>query len=217
MRKMKKFTSLVLVSAMCMSLAACGNNDEKTPETSGTEVTTEIATETTAAEAGYKNDVTVADIEAAVATAVGEAYYANTPVESLEALEITEDMYTEFIYKMPMISVNVDTLIVVKAAEGKVADVEAKLNQYRDNNINDLMQYPMNLTKIQCSQVATFGDYVVFVQLGADKGTLAVEAASAAAGEQETLSEDEMVAIEMEAINEQNEIALAAIETILTK
>lgn len=207
MRKFKKITSLLLIGTMCVAIAACGKKDNQSGviKESDDGSVNEIVVTTPA----YKNDVAVADIEAAVAAALGEDYYAAMPMESLEMLEITEDMYTDFVYKIPMINVNVDTLIIVKAAEGKVADVEAKLNQFRDNNINDLMQYPMNLTKIQCSQVVTYGDYVVFVQLGADKGMLASESAG------ENASEDEIVKLEMDAINEQNQIALDAIEAML--
>lgn len=206
MRNFKKITSLLLVGTMCIAMAACGKNDVVKESDDGS--VNEIVVTTEATE-GYKNDVAVADLEAAVAAAMGESYFPAMAMETLEMLEITEDMYTEFIYKIPMINVNVDTLIIVKAAEGKVADVEAKLNQFRDNNVNDLMQYPMNLTKIQCSQVVTFGDYVVFVQLGADKGMLASEGAGANA------TEDEIVKLEMDAINEQNQIALDTIEGML--
>lgn len=213
MKNLKKVTSLVLVGTLCVALAACGkakDNNTVTPD----ENTTTAAKETTAAEAGYKNDVPVADVEAAVAAALGEKYWASTPIETLEALEITEDMYEEFLYKVPMISTNVDTLIVIKAAEGKAADVEAKVNQFRDNNINDLMQYPMNLTKIQCSQVLVFGDYIVYLQLGASDGMDAVMAAEA---EGKTLTEDEAAKLEMDAINAQNEMAAEAIKNVLTK
>lgn len=211
MRNLKKITSLILVGSMCVAMAACGKTEDNNT-TSGdttTQETTTVADNATGSE--YRNDVPVADIEAAVAAALGDAYYANTPMDTLEGLEITEDMYEEFVYQVPMISANVDTLIVIKAADGKVSDVEAKVNAFRDRNINDLMQYPMNLAKIQCSQVLTFGEYVVFVQFGADKGMLAVEAAG------DNVSEDEAAKLEMDAINEQNEIAINAIKEALTK
>lgn len=211
MRDLKKIAALILVGSMCVAMAACGKTEDNNT-TSGdttTQETTTVADNATGSE--YRNDVPVADIEAAVAAALGDAYYANTPMDTLEGLEITEDMYEEFVYQVPMISANVDTLIVIKAADGKVSDVEAKVNAFRDRNINDLMQYPMNLAKIQCSQVLTFGEYVVFVQFGADKGMLAVEAAG------DNVSEDEAAKLEMDAINEQNEIAINAIKEALTK
>ena len=40
------------------------------------------------------------------------------------------------------------------------------LNGYRENLVNDTMQYPQNLGKIQASQVEKIGNYVIFVQLG---------------------------------------------------
>ena len=136
-------------------------------------------------------------------------------LETLEGLGITADMYDEFIYKVPMISANVDTLIVVKAKEDKAADVEAKLNAFRDTNINDLLQYPMNLTKIQCSQVVTMGNYVMFVQFGAGLGMDATDAAIANSDKE--LTDDELVQIEMEVIDEQNNLALDTIRNMLTK
>ena len=56
----------------------------------------------------------------------------------------------------------------IKAAEGQLEEVQKVLNSYRDAKVNDTMQYPMNIGKIQASQVETVGDYVCFLQLGAD-------------------------------------------------
>lgn len=208
MRKNKLFT-FIITGAMCISLAACGNNNQDATQ-APTVTDASTTQETTVAESVYRDDLTVAEVEAAVAEALGDNYWANTALESIADLGITEDMYTEYLYKLPMISVNIDTLIIVKAAEGKVADVEAKLNEFRDNNINDTMQYPMNLAKVQCSQVVSVGNYVAFVQLGADTGNDAIAAAG-------NVSEDEMAKLEMDAITEQNDQAVAAITQALTK
>ena len=48
------------------------------------------------------------------------------------------------------------------------ADVEKALTDYREYLLNDTMQYPMNISKIQSSRIETFGNYVCFVQLGAE-------------------------------------------------
>lgn len=217
MINLRKITLVAAMGVMCLALAACGKKDEGnnaviTPDSGSNNV---VNNETTSAmnQSGYKNDVSVKDIEAAVAAALGENYFPNVELETLEGLGITEDMYDEFIYKLPMISANVDTLIVVKAKEDKVADVESKLNAFRDNNINDLMQYPMNLTKIQCSRVVTMGNYVMFVQFGGGLGMDATEAAIAASDKE--LTDDELVQIEMEAIDEQNDMALEVIRKML--
>lgn len=221
MINLKKLTSIAAIGVMCMALAACGkeeqgNNAVITPDNgNGNEQQTENAATSAAAQENYRNDVSVSDIEAAVAQALGENYFPDMELETLEGLGISADMYEEFIYKVPLISANVDTLIVVKAKQDKTADVEAKLNEFRDNNINDLMQYPMNLTKIQCSQVTSMGSYVIFVQLGGSLGTDASEAAIAASDKE--LTDDELARIEMEVIDEQNNLALDAIRKMLTE
>ena len=77
-------------------------------------------------------------------------------------------MCEDFLGEMPMMPTNVDTFVVVRAKNDKVADVEAALNSYRDMLVADTMQYPMNLGKIQASSVQTIGNYVFFIQLGGD-------------------------------------------------
>lgn len=215
MINLKRITLFAAMGGMCFLMAACGKDDKGnnaviTPDN-------ETNSETTSAvnEGGFKNDVSVKDLEAAVAAALGENYFPDMEMETLEGLGITADMYDEFIYKGSMINVKVDALIIVKAKEDKVADVEAKLNAYRDININDLLQYPMNLTKIQCSQVVTMGNYVMFVQLGGALGTDATDAAIANSDKE--LTEDELVQIEMEVIDEQNNMALDTIRNMLAQ
>lgn len=111
------------------------------------------------------------NVRQAVADALGENYwpdYAITP-EMLEGtFGISAELYDDYMGEMPMISTNVDTLIVIKAKEGKVQEVEDALNAYRDRLVDDTMQYPMNLGKIQASRIDVSGNYVSFVQLGAD-------------------------------------------------
>ena len=46
--------------------------------------------------------------------------------------------------------------------------VQGALEAYRNAKIEDTMQYPMNLGKIQASRIETIGNYVMFVQLGGD-------------------------------------------------
>lgn len=228
MKKQRNLKIVLMAGAMCLMLAACGDkkdgNDAVITPDNTTQATQEsvsdpsqestssgnnTVSENTAVE--FRNDVAVADVEAAVADALGENYWPVESIESLEALEITSDMYEEFIYKVPMISANVDTLIVIKAAEGKVQDVEDKVNAFRDANINDLMQYPMNLVMIQCSKVVTMGNYVAFVQLGAD------EVMKATTNLPATMSDDEIAKIEMEAVEAQNDIAINAMKAALAK
>ncbi|MFI3213131.1 MAG: DUF4358 domain-containing protein [Eubacteriales bacterium] len=137
-------------------------------------------------EEGYRDDVHVMEIREAVAEELGENYYADAeiPAEFLELnVGITEYMYDEIIAEMPMISTNVDTLIIIKAKEEQLQDVEDALYAYQAVQQDDAMQYPANLGKIQASKISTYGNYVCFVQLGGDI-TDAMEAGDEAVIEQ---------------------------------
>ena len=203
----KKFGIVMAMTVSCLTLAACGgktDNNATEPVTQVTEPATEPVTE------GYK-DVACADLENAVATGLEGNYMPTMLVEEVEHLGLTSDMYVDFCYKMPMISVNVDTLIIVKAAEGKVADVEKALNTYRDSIINDSMQYPMNLVKTNNSIIRVFGDYVAFIQLGGDVHSVIVEAQE----KNPNISDEELEKVQKDAVLEQNNKAAELIENTL--
>lgn len=143
--------------AAVLLLAGCGKKEAETEN----------------AAPAYREDVAVQDLGAAVAENLGENYWANSeiPAEFLNDIYgVSSDMYEEVYAQMPMISTNVDTLIIVKANADKVEDVQNALNTYRDAMVQDTFQYPINIPKIQASLVVTFGNYVCFVQLGADMG-----------------------------------------------
>ena len=195
---MKKLSVMLLIMTMSISMIACGNNDankeSSTPSTqeSVVEESTQESTEESAEESQTEESQVeesseevlpedemggeavmseeMTGIRQAVVDAIGENYFPQMqiPAEYLEGYGLTADMYEEFFGEMPMISTNVDTLIVIKAKEGQVEAVEGVLNAYRENLVNDTMQYPMNLGKIQASEVKTIGSFVCFVQLGGD-------------------------------------------------
>lgn len=77
------------------------------------------------------------------------------------------DTYVEVTAHVAMISTYVDTVVVVKAAEGKTGDVEAALNAYHDRLVNESIQYPINVEKVNAAQVVANGEYVAFIMLGA--------------------------------------------------
>lgn len=189
---MKKVIAFICMTALCAALSACGKDNagsSQQTESTITENSTESAagdiagdgeTEEGTAGSGTEEEADPAlvqwseemqNVRQAVADALGENYwpdYAITP-EMLEGtFGISAELYEDYVGEMPMISTNVDTLIVIKAKEGKVQEVEDALNAYRDRLVDDTMQYPMNLGKIQASRIDVSGNYVSFVQLGAD-------------------------------------------------
>lgn len=148
-------------------------------------------------------DVPLTDIADKVKEAYGDAYIPQGTVDET-ALEqqygLTTDMYKEAYGEVAMISVQVDAFIAVHANEGKADAVEEALNKYRDYLINDAMNYPMNIGKVNGSTVYRNGDYVFFIMLG-DMPTDVTDQGEEAA---KTYAQ------------EQNQIAVKAIEEMLT-
>ena len=151
---------------------------------------------------GIRDDVSAKVLVEAVASELGDEYWADMELAP-EYLEdwygISSDLYEEYYGQTPMISANVDALIVVKAAEDKKEKVEEALRAYRDKLVNDTMQYPSNIPKIQAAMIETYGNYVCFVQLGGSMNN----------------QEDEEEA--MKVCMEANEQALSIIKKELTK
>lgn len=113
----------------------------------------------------------MAGIKSAILEQVGDNYFPNMPLlpDMLEMqFGITADMYDDYFAEMPMISANVDTLLIIKAKDDKVEDVKAALEAYRDVQVNGAMQYPKNIGVVQASRIETIGNYVCFSQLGGD-------------------------------------------------
>lgn len=189
---MKKILVLLSVSVLALGMSGCRGEDdnpgsqssvqqssegnqsaEGTEELQTSESNEEQETGTVVNGHDYADGWTeeMETVKAAVTDALGENYWPDTAVtpDLLEVLfGISPEMYDDYLAETPMISANVDTLLIVRAKEDQVQAVEEALNAYRDSKVNDTMQYPMNVGKIQASRVERIGNYVCFVQLGAD-------------------------------------------------
>ena len=181
-----------------------------TENTKSTDNTTETESTGTSA-AGNADDYTdlwavgkwsdtMQRVKDAVVEALGDNYWPDSviPYEAMQGMiGVDPDSYDDYYAEMPMISVNVDTIIVIHAKDGQVQTVEDALLAYQKSQQDRTMQYPMNLGKIQASQVKVIGDYVCFVQLGGETD--------------ENASDEEVV----KACTEQNEQALSAVESVV--
>jgi len=179
---MKK--SWIMIMAAALVLAGCGKSSSGTAE-------------------GYRNDVSPKTLVEAVAAELGDEYWADMELEPdllNDWYGISEEMYGEYYGQSPMISANVDTLIVVKAKEDSLEDVQNAFDTYREAMVQDSLQYPSNIPKIQASRIETYGDYVCFVQLG---------------GSMDDVQDDEEAMAE--SCQRMNEQALSVIEKELTK
>lgn len=122
-----------------------------------------------APKAPAKVDVSLKEVHNAVKESLGEDYTADRDLEKEELEGIVgvkaEDM-EEYIAQAPMISVGVDTFIAIKAKEGKADAIEEGLNKHRKYLVEDSLQYPMNLAKVNASKVIRHGNYVFFIMVG---------------------------------------------------
>lgn len=113
--------------------------------------------------------VDLEEIHAAVKESLGEDYSPNMEISAEELENITgvkvSDMES-YIAEAPMISVNIDTFIAIKAKEGKAEAIEEGLEAYRKDLIENSLQYPMNLAKVNATKVVRNGDYIFFLMLG---------------------------------------------------
>lgn len=213
----RKLFMLLCVAVMSVSLTACSGKDKggQASAESSTANESSAAQESTEAQesssedqaAGTENEGWSKEMEAvktALQEALGENYWPNAKItpEMLEgSFEINADMYDDYFGEMPMISTNVDTILIVKAKEDQIHEVEAALEKYRDAMVKDTMQYPMNLGKIQASRIEVIGSYVCFIQLGADVSEVLEK------GEEEVIAH----------CLEQNELAITVLNKQLTQ
>ncbi len=197
-----KWKKIALLAGFAVLLAACGDAAGKGETADGGNGAGQEAS------VSYRDDVATADLQEAVAQELGDNYWPNMemPAELLEdTFGISAEMYEEITVQTPMISANVDTLIIVKAKEGSEAQVEQVLQDYKEYNTTEALQYPMNMGKVQAAQIATYGRYVCFVQLGAE------------IPETEGASEEESDAAAILHCEKENAKALAVIEEMLKK
>lgn len=144
----KKLFSILLVAIMIVT-AGCGNKDKNAGES--------------------VNQVALEEIHTKVKEAYGEDYIPSMPLDDTmlkETYGIDPEWCEEIIAEGPMISAHIDTFIAVKAKEGKVTDIQNALNAYHDVLKQDTLQYPSNLVKIQAAKIVSYGDYVFFLMLG---------------------------------------------------
>ena len=200
---MKKFLTMAIVAAMLTAaLTGCSQNKggadttteaatEATTEATteaATEATTEAATEDTTDGGETNAESKVQKILASIKEVYGEDYVPSMALDSEMLnglLNITSDQYVDFAAEMPMISAQVDTVVILQAAEGQADALEAALNTYRDTLVNDSMQYPMNVAKVNASKVVRNGDYVAFLMLGKINDNMEVSESEAAEYEEE--------------------------------
>lgn len=203
---MKKLVVYLCVGVMVLSMTACGRGAEqnRTDGENQTQETTDSSMNGEQANAGEDKPRTgLSQVRSKLIEVLGDRYWPNTEtsIEFLEEYGLRAEMYDAFLCEMPMISENVDTLIIIQAKENQLEAVEEAVRSYREELVDEADDWGANEGKIQASRIETLGNYVCFVQLGADITEIYGEEGN-----------DEAV---IRHCQEQNELALEAISKVL--
>lgn len=113
--------------------------------------------------------VDINEIHKKIKDEFGDNYIPNMNLNESELenmIGVKKEDIDEYIAEVPMMSVNVDTFIAIKAKEGKADNIEESLNNYRKSLVENSMQYPMNQAKVNGSKVVKQGDYIFFIMIG---------------------------------------------------
>lgn len=155
--RMNKFSKFLVVGLLASLLVGCASK-----------VQPDLKPEEGAVE-GENGAISVTEIQKAVEEHLGENYVATMDIDE-EQLEdrfgITVDNIEHYSAKQPMMSAHVDTFIAIQSKEGKADEVETELEAYRKLALDNTMNYPGNIAKVEASKVVRYENYVFFLMLG---------------------------------------------------
>lgn len=158
---MKRIISLCIAAAMLLSAAACGSKEPAAP--------------------ALKEEVTLQGLMDSISEEYGFAMPAPLDETILtDLLDIDPGDVEEYAGYISMVMVSSDNLIAVKAKEGKVEEIQGKLEARKDFEVRSFQQYlPDQYDKAQAGKVFTVGDYVFLVMIAGEDGDPAADIAAA--------------------------------------
>ncbi len=138
--------------------------------------------------------ITPAEVEAAIAKALGEGYLCTADVPedeiNLSCIGWLDGSKIEsYVLKKPTIYCQ-DIVAVVKCKEGYADEAVQILNKYFAQTISYIRQYPFDVAKVEGTRIFKFGDIVMYITAGA-----------AASGEMSAEDEAKLAASEYEKID----------------
>lgn len=173
---MKKLCLAVFVVAV-LALKGCSGKASDESDYSGrayvddSSSTEDNVVNTFQAGSKYRIVTPMMELKEAVVDIIGENYWPDTLLSEEEFAErtgISENMYDSFMAEYQRSGAGIDMMILVKAKEDSIGDVEKYLNEYRELLLKIYGNQPQNEAKVFASRIETIQDYVCYVQLGAD-------------------------------------------------
>ena len=168
---MKKMIAILLSLMMIISFASCRSDNKESGKDASKEETTAPADNSSSED--VKKDVAPADVEKAVAEALGDGYLATVEVpedeielSALGALDL-EKIESYIVKQSTVPSVNIDSVVVVKCKEGYADEAVEGLNSVFENKMNYIRQYPFGVAKAEGARLYKVDDLVMFILAGA--------------------------------------------------
>lgn len=143
---------------------------------------------------------TVEEVFNTVKDAYGEDFLPSMDIDETQlsdVIQVNMENVENFKAQGPAMSAHVDMLIVIEAKDGKETDVMNDLETYRQNQIDNAINYPMNMPKLEASQVVIYDNFVIFLMLGKYN-------------DDENISEDELLTF----YEEQTQIGIGALDKL---
>ena len=175
--KMKKIIALLMAALVVLSFAACGKKPEdesKAPE---------------------MKSATPAEIEAAIANALGDGYLATETVSEEEIFNcalgyLDMEKVKSYVAKVALITaIDHDTVVVAECEEGYADEAVSLFNENFANTLSYIRLYPFGVAKAEGARIYKVGNTVMYIIAGAnsEEEISAEEEAKLAASEYEKI------------------------------
>lgn len=185
---MKKYLAIALTALMVMSFAGCSNSaDSSTPDSSSTSstVNSDAASDKTDDNSDSKpadssdsnsdavNNVSPAEVEAAIAKALGDGYLStvDAPEDELFSTVVSTIDFSQvgdYVIKQAIVSsVNPDTVVVLNCKSGYADTAVELINESYAQILSYSRLYSFSVAKVESARLYKFGDTVIFVIGGA--------------------------------------------------
>ena len=198
---MKKYLAIALAAIMVMSLAGCSNTTNSSADSSSTSsaVNSDAASDKTDnssdSDSNAENDVSPADVEAAIAKTLGDGYLStvDAPEDELFSTVVSTIDFSQvddYIIKQATVSaVNPDTVVVLKCKSGYADTAVDLINESYAQILSYSRLYSFSVAKVEGARLYKIGDTVIFIIGGAnaDDNASAEDEAKLAASEYEKI------------------------------
>ena len=198
---MKKYLAIALAAIMVMSLAGCSNTTNSSADGSSTssavnsDSASDKADDSSASDSNAEKNVAPADVETAIAKALGDGYLStvDAPEDELFSTVVSTIDFSQvddYVIKQATVSaVNPDTVVVLKCKSGYADTAVDLINESYAQILSYSRLYSFSVTKVEGARLYKIGDTVIFIIGGAnaDDNASAEDEAKLAASEYEKI------------------------------